>query len=96
MGDVLKPNLPQWQRKEEPQVENDRVLYLAAELMHLFKENVDPTVTQLAAMRLVQKALTLMVAQAYGVETARRALNQASELAAQYSINGVDVEGDPV
>lgn len=91
MGDVIDPRPAQWRHKEqEDAAVEDRVIALADAIQTLFKENIDNPVVQLASLRLVQKALTRIVAMANGLPAAKEALKQASELAAQYIIEGVD------
>lgn len=91
MGDVLDPRPPQWRHKEqEDAAQDDRVIALASHIQQFFNENIDNPVVQLASLRLVQKALTRIIAEANGLDAAKEALKQASELAAQYIIEGVD------
>jgi hypothetical protein len=92
MGDVLHPRPPQWRLKQEQvDVKEDRVIALYTELRKVLTENIDNGAVQLAALRLVQKSITMIISEGYGKETARVTLAQASELAAQYE----PVKGEP-
>jgi hypothetical protein len=91
MDKVIRPNVPQWERK--PALENvqeDRTLYLAERLMNTLLEEVDPTVVQLAALRLVQKAIIGNYQSCMGAPDTKEVLSQAAALAAQYAVRGID------
>jgi len=96
MGEVIDPRLPQWTRRHKPEEEaGDAVLELIARLMRELNGNtatdsVTPTIVQLAALRLVQKALISNYQRCVGRTETAETLRQASELAAQYIINGID------
>jgi hypothetical protein len=87
MADILRPRPKAWKNKqEEVDASDDRVLFYCQELSKLFMENYDPPVVQLAALRLMQKTLTMFLAEAVGPEGAKEALKQAAELADSYTI----------
>lgn len=91
MGDVLDPRPPQWARRNKPEEsENDAVLELMALLMADLTTGVAPTVVQLAALRLVQKAVISNYQLCVGKEYTKETLRQATALAAEYIINGID------
>lgn len=92
MGDVLHPRPPQWRLKQEQaDVREDRVIALYTELRKVLTENIDNGAVQLAALRLVQKSITMIIADGFGEDTARLTLAQAAEIAAQYEA----VKGEP-
>jgi hypothetical protein len=95
MGDVLDPKPPQWQRKQALEdVPEDRVLILASklksELTEIIAGEVDSTLVQLAALRLVLKAVVGNYRIIMGHAAAKELMRQASEMAEQYQVNGID------
>lgn len=95
MGDLLKPNPPQWQRKEPLEdIQEDRVLRLAGELKAQIDKEVDSTLVQLAALRLVLKAVVGNYRKHVGHEAAKVLMQQATEMCAQYEVQGIDEHPD--
>ncbi len=91
MGDVLDPKPPQWQRKEQLEdIPEDRVLLLATKLKAQIDAEVDSTLVQLAALRLVTKAVVGNYRNIVGTEAARELMRQASEMCEQYAVRGID------
>ena len=87
MGDVIDPKPSQWRRREpDTEQPGDRVISLAVKINELFSSEVDNAVTQIASLKLVQKALLEIVIHAYGVESAKEVLRQADEMVKQYVI----------
>lgn len=95
MGDLLKPKPPQWQRKEVLEdVPEDRVLLLASNLKAVIDSDVDSTLVQLAAIRLVLKAVVGNYRSIVGHEAAQELMRQASVMCEQYEIKGIDEHPD--
>ena len=95
MGNLLDPKPPQWQRKETlDDVSEDRVVLLASklksELIQIIDGEVDSTLVQLAALRLVLKAVVGNYRSVMGHDAAKELMRQASEMAEQYQVNGID------
>jgi len=91
MGDLVDPKPPQWQRKTtEDDVREDSTIDLAQRLMELICGNMEPTVVQLAALRLVQKAVIGNYQLCQGRDATLILLGQAKELAEAYVIRGSD------
>lgn len=91
MDKVIRPNVPQWERKQALEnVAEDSTLYLAQRLMEVLTGELYPTVVQLAALRLVQKAVIGNYAEAMGAVDTQELLAQATVLASQYSVRGSD------
>lgn len=94
MGDLLRP--AQWQRKPSgAEVNEDRVLHLVERLREVLIGEEDPTVVQLAAMRLVQKSVILNYQMCMGTPDTKELLKQASDMAAEYviDVNGKSEDG---
>ncbi len=92
MGDVIDRHPPQWERRSRPEeTAGDAVLALVVKLTAELNATagVNPTIVRLAALRLALKAVILDHQRCVGIEETRETLKQASELAAQYVINGV-------
>ena len=95
MGDLLEPKPPQWQRKEElDDISEDRVLLLANNLKAVIDSEVDSTLVQLAAMRLVLKAIVGNYRSIVGHEAAQELMRQASVMCEQYEVKGIDEHPD--
>lgn len=93
-GKLIDPRPPQWERRHPvDDVREDRVLYIADALLQVLIAETDPTVVQLAAMRLVQKAVIGSYQGAMGISNTKEVLKQATEMAGGYLIRGV-VQGD--
>lgn len=95
MGDLLDPKPPQWRRREALEdVSEDRVLLLAEKLKRQIEQqvddDVDSTVVQCAAIRLVLKAIVGNYRSIMGHVAAQELMRQASELSEQYQVNGID------
>jgi hypothetical protein len=91
MGRIIDPRPPQWERKQPvDDVREDRVLCLAESLLRVLTGETDPTAVQLAALRLVQKAVIGNYSSAMGLDNAKAVLAQATELASCYAINIAD------
>lgn len=92
MGEVLDPKPPQWQRKQPVEdVPEDLVLLLASKLKAVIDGgSEDSTLVQLAALRLVLKAVIGNYRAIMGHTTAKEMMRQAAEIADQYQINGID------
>lgn len=91
MGDVLDPKPPQWERRHALEnVAEDLTLQLAARFMQMLTEELDSTVVQLAALRLVQKAIIGNYQLCMGETDTKEVLAQATALAAQYIVRGSD------
>jgi hypothetical protein len=94
MGKIIDPRPPQWERKQPvDDVKEDRVLRTADALLQVLTGETDPTVVQLAALRLVQKAVIGTYQSAMGLDNTKEVLKQATEMASCYVITGV-VDGD--
>lgn len=91
MGDVLDPKPPQWQHRNPPEdVPEDRVLMLTAALMEVLQRDIDSTLVQMAALRLVSKGVLGNYRAIVGHEAAKELMRQASEMSEQYVIKGID------
>lgn len=91
MGDLLDPKPPQWQRKEPLEdIPEDLVLTLAGKLKEQIDADVCSTLVQLAALRLVTKAVLGNYRNIVGTDAAREVMRQASEMCEQYEVKGVD------
>lgn len=95
MGDIVDPRPPQWARAPVLEdVREDGVLDLAQRVMQLIQQDlcptVEPTVLQLAALRLVQKAVVGNYQIQMGEDATKVLLQQARELAAAYVVRGTD------
>lgn len=92
MGDVIDPKPPQWQHKNPPEdVPEDRVLMLTNALMEvLHHREIDSTVVQMAALRLVMKGVLGSYRAIVGHEVAKELMRQASAMSEQYEIKGID------
>lgn len=98
MGEVLDPKPPQWERKQPlgEDVSEDRVTLLAGRLLSALSEEIDATVVQIAALRLLQKTVVGIYIEAMGIDAARELMKQAVELASHYTIRGVsETNGEP-
>lgn len=93
MGDVVRPKPPQWERRSrEHQVVDDLVINLVVRLNSCITAGIEPTVVQLAALRMLQKAILGNYANCLGRESMLEIARQASDLASMYQIEGVDDE----
>ncbi len=93
MGKLVDPKFPQWQRKNPDTSEGeaqDDVLGLLQKFMSILESEVVTTVVQLAALRLIQKAVIGNYQLAMGSEDTKELLRQAQELASEYMIRGHD------
>jgi hypothetical protein len=91
MGELVDPKPPQWERKAAADdVRNDGTIDLAQRIMELLSANMEPMVVQLAALRLVQKAVIGDYHFSMGKEATTTLLQQAKELAEAYVIRGPD------
>jgi hypothetical protein len=91
MGDLLDPKPAQWQRKVPLEdIPEDRVLLLANRLKAVIDSEVEPTIVQLAGLRLVLKAIIGNYRAIVGHETAKEMMRQASQLTEQYEVKGID------
>lgn len=91
MGKLIDPRPPQWERRQPvDDVKEDRVLCIADALLQVLTAVTDPTVVQLAAMRLVQKAVIGTYQGAMGLDNTKEVLKQATEMASCYVVHGVD------
>jgi hypothetical protein len=97
MGDVLDPKPPQWQRKVALEdVPEDRVLMLTNALMAVVNsDEIDSTLVQLVAIRLILKGVVGNYRAIVGHDAARELMRQAAEMAEQYTIKGVDEHFEP-
>lgn len=97
MGAVLDPKPPQWQRKTPLEdVPEDRVLMLTNALMAVVNsDDIDSTLVQLVAIRLILKGVVGNYRAIVGHEAARELMKQATEMAEHYTIKGVDDQFDP-
>lgn len=88
MGDLLDPRPSQWQRRDQPDDAQgeDLTLRIVTELMAVLTQEVVPTVALLAALRMAQKSVISTYQMAYGAAQAKALLEQATVLAAQYTI----------
>lgn len=90
MGKLLQPKPAQWARHAESgTVENDAVLVLVSRLLACVAEGVEPTVVQLAALRMLQKSIILNYQRCTDAGATAETLKQATELAARYTIEGI-------
>lgn len=86
MGDVLNPNPPQWKHKQQlEEVSEDHVVQLTNSLMLVLCDGVETTTVQLAALRLVQKAVISNYQLCMGEAATKELLRQAAELAQHYT-----------
>lgn len=92
MGKLIDPKPVQWKRLEQHDVKNDAVLALTTRIMECVHQGVEPQVVVMAALRMVQKAVILNYQRCVGPEATKEALRQATELAAQYLIDGVPTD----
>jgi hypothetical protein len=93
MGDLVDPKPAQWERKSAADdVREDGTLDLSQRIMELLCSNLEPSVVQLAAIRLVQKAVIVNYQLCMGREATLTLLSQAKELADAYVIRGSDGE----
>jgi len=95
MGDIIDPKPPQWERTPVMEdVREDGVIDLARRIMELIQQDlastVEPTVLQLAALRLAQKAVIGNYQIQMGEEATALLLKQARELAGVYVVRGTD------
>jgi len=91
MDKVIRPIVPQWERKQALEnVSEDSTLHLSQQLMDVLTSELYPTVVQLAALRLVLKAVIGNYQACMGATDTRELLSQATALAAQYNIRGSD------
>lgn len=97
MGDVLDPKPPQWERKTPLEdVPEDRVLMLTNAFMDVLNNGeIDSTLVQLVAIRLVLKGVVGNYRAIVGHDAARELMRQAAEMAEQYTIKGIDNELEP-
>lgn len=84
MGDVLNPQPPQWRNRVE-EVPGDLVTDTARRLTGVLTDEAIPVVVQLAALRMVQKAVGYAVQRQHGAATMRQAFEQATAIAEQYT-----------
>lgn len=91
MGDLVDPKPPQWEHKKPSEDAcEDSVTDLAQRLMDTLFAGMEPTVTHLAALRLVQKAVIGNYHMCMGADATRTALAQAKAAADAYRIRGSD------
>ena len=91
MGDLVDPKPPQWQIKQpRDDVPEDRVLLLANKLKQQVDSEVDSTLVQLTAIRLMLKAVVGTYRSVVGHEAAKELMRQASEMCEQYEVIGID------
>lgn len=88
MGDLLDPRPVQWNRRDQSEGDqgDDLTLRVVTELMEVLTREVVPPAVLLAALRMVQKSVISTYQMSYGIEQARAMLEQASTIAAQYTI----------
>ncbi len=95
MGDVIDPKPPQWQVKQpRDDVPEDRVLLLANRLKEQLDNEVDSTLVQLTALRLVLKAVVGTYRTVVGYDAAKELMRQASEMCEQYEVRGINDDND--
>jgi hypothetical protein len=85
MGNLIDPKPPQWKRVQ-PDEGTDRVIELTSRVAQVFADEIDNPVTQLTALKLMQKTLLEFIVTAYDASTAKEALRQADEMLTQYII----------
>ena len=91
MGDLLLPKPPQWARKQQlVDVDEDSVLRVAHRLLESLNSEVDPTVTQLAAIQLLFQAVAYNYRSCMGEDNFKEMVRQADELAAYYTVVAPD------
>lgn len=91
MGKVLDPKPPQWRlKKPSEDVPEDRVLLLVNKIMEALNLEVDSTLVQLVAIRLVLKGVVGNYRNVMGHTNAEELMRQAAEMSEQYEIKGID------
>jgi len=91
MGKVLDPKPQQWQlKKPSEDVPEDRVLLLVNKIMEVLNLEVDSTMVQLTAIRLVLKGIIGNYRKVMGHKNAEELMRQAAEMSEQYEIKGID------
>lgn len=88
MGNLIDPRPAQWQRREKPDDNKteDLTLRVVTDLMAVLTRSVIPSAVLLAALRMVQKTVISTYQIRYGEAQTKALLEQATTLAAQYTI----------
>jgi len=91
MGKVLDPKPLQWQlKKPSEDVPEDRILLLVNKIMEVLNLEVDSTIVQLTAIRLVLKGVVGNYRNVMGHKNAEELMRQAAEMSEQYEVKGID------
>lgn len=84
MGDLIKPNVPQW---KSPDGNIDEITDLSDKIHRLIHDENVNLVYAVVALRLVQKAVILTVGAAYGRNSMHEAMMMADKLMEEYDCN---------